>query len=371
MFALLYELGVPYLAASIASYAISNALMYVGNRYFTFALGHAGFWAAYLRYALVGIVIVALNAAVLVFLVEVVGAPSHARPGAVAARADADGVPPQQALDVSAQSMSVALEPASRWSYAELAAIFNAGYEGYYTPFSVDEAGFRFMSTTWDDDLDASRVALVDGEPAGICKLAIRGDQGWIAGIGVAAPHRGEGVGETLMRGVLDEARARGLREVWLEVLVQNEPAIRLYEKLGFEHVRELEVWTLEPLVVQHHKVRSATVAAAQRADPRASDASASRGSAPTRRSRTSKASEALESERGAMLFRAHRRARLAAARRRRRRGRGPRAARVAPGARRRPSSWLNGPEGDPFNAAIESLGGTLAHRQHEMVLRL
>ena len=32
---------------------------------------------------------------------------------------------------------------------------------------------------------------------------------------------------------------------------------------------------------------------------------------------------------------------------------------------------WLNGPAGDPFNAAIESLGGTLAWRQHEMVLRL
>ena len=32
---------------------------------------------------------------------------------------------------------------------------------------------------------------------------------------------------------------------------------------------------------------------------------------------------------------------------------------------------WLNGLAGDPFNAAIESLGGTLAWRQHEMLLRL
>ena len=70
--------------------------------------------------------------------------------------------------------VTVALEPASRWTYAELAEIFNAAYEGYFTPFALDEAAFRFMSTTWDDDLDASRVALVDGEPAGICKLAVR-----------------------------------------------------------------------------------------------------------------------------------------------------------------------------------------------------
>ncbi len=73
VFAVLYELGVPYLAASIASYSISNALMYLGNRYFTFALGHKGFWAAYARYAIVGVVIVGLNAAVLAVLVELGG----------------------------------------------------------------------------------------------------------------------------------------------------------------------------------------------------------------------------------------------------------------------------------------------------------
>ena len=32
---------------------------------------------------------------------------------------------------------------------------------------------------------------------------------------------------------------------------------------------------------------------------------------------------------------------------------------------------WLNGPTGDPFNAAIATLGGTLAHRQHELRLSL
>lgn len=73
VFALLYELGTPYVAAAIASYAISNALMYLGNRYFTFTLGHEGFWAAYARYAIVGVVIVGLNAAVLAVLVEAAG----------------------------------------------------------------------------------------------------------------------------------------------------------------------------------------------------------------------------------------------------------------------------------------------------------
>lgn len=70
-FALLVGVGVRYVLASIVSYLVSNALMYLGNRYFTFRLGNAGFWSAYLRYLLVGLVVVALNAVILALLVEV------------------------------------------------------------------------------------------------------------------------------------------------------------------------------------------------------------------------------------------------------------------------------------------------------------
>ena len=263
---------------------------------------------------------------------------------------------------------SVALEPASRFTHAELAAIFTAGYEGYYAPFSVDEEAFRFMSTIWDDDLDASRVALVDGDPAGICKLAIRGDLGWIAGIGIATARRGQGLGEALMRGVIDVAREHGLREVWLEVLVQNEPAIRLYEKLGFEHVRELEVWTLD--------VVGAGDASARPIAP--ADAQARIARERTQREPWQRADETvahldgvqgLESDGGAVLFRT-------------KGGRTSLFQAVATDeaaavgllgtmADAMPLQWLNGPVGDPFTAAIETLGGSHVHRQHEMVLAL
>lgn len=69
-FSLLYAADVQYVAASVLSYFLSNALMYLGNRYFTFRLGHDGFWAAYLRYVSVGVFVAALNAAVLALLVE-------------------------------------------------------------------------------------------------------------------------------------------------------------------------------------------------------------------------------------------------------------------------------------------------------------
>ena len=72
-FALLVAAEVEYVLASVVSYLVSNILMYIGNRYFTIRLGNDGFWAAYARYLLVGLVVVTLNAGVLALLVEVVG----------------------------------------------------------------------------------------------------------------------------------------------------------------------------------------------------------------------------------------------------------------------------------------------------------
>lgn len=50
--------------------------------------------------------------------------------------------------------------------------------------------------------------------------------------------HRRKGVGWTLMSGVHDRARERGLREVELDVYEFNGAAIELYEALGYETVR-------------------------------------------------------------------------------------------------------------------------------------
>ncbi|HEX4930100.1 MAG TPA: hypothetical protein VFV62_05255, partial [Gaiellaceae bacterium] len=83
------------------------------------------------------------------------------------------------------------LVPAATFSAAELAALFTAGYEGYYVPLTVDEAAFSFMASAWDYDLDASRVAVNRGltgtvpvnaamtGPVGLCMLARRGEDGW------------------------------------------------------------------------------------------------------------------------------------------------------------------------------------------------
>jgi putative flippase GtrA len=73
VFEALHRAGTPYILAAVLSYLIANALMYVGNRYFTFRLGHEGFWAGYVRYMAVGLLVVMLNALVLFALVEGTG----------------------------------------------------------------------------------------------------------------------------------------------------------------------------------------------------------------------------------------------------------------------------------------------------------
>jgi ribosomal protein S18 acetylase RimI-like enzyme len=256
------------------------------------------------------------------------------------------------------------IEPASDRTLAELAALFTAGYEEYFVPVVVDEAAFRFMVETFDDDLDASRVAVLDGEPVGLCKVAIRGDQGWVGGLGVTLPHRNKGIGAVLMRRTIEELRARGVRRLWLEVLVQNEPAVRLYERLGFAHVRGLEIWTLEEIGSERHDLPRLPLGEALGREDRPpwqrADASVARLAGV----------EAIGDERGSLVYRVAdgtasllqcaatdvdaARALLRA---------------LPPGVEG--ARWVNGPEGHPLNEALGALGGTCGNRQYEMVLAL
>ena len=47
------------------------------------------------------------------------------------------------------------------------------------------------------------------------------------------------------MEAVHEQARERGVKRVWLEVIVENTGAFALYEKLGYRTVKDVAVWTL------------------------------------------------------------------------------------------------------------------------------
>jgi ribosomal protein S18 acetylase RimI-like enzyme len=141
--------------------------------------------------------------------------------------------------------MMVEFRRSSEFSLTELASVFTASYDGYFIPFAVDETQLRYMVEVFDLDLSRSLVAIDRERPVGLANLGRRGERTWLGGVGVVPDRRGSGVGESLTRMLLDHAREAGAREMVLEVIVENTPAVALYEKLGFARTRELEVLSL------------------------------------------------------------------------------------------------------------------------------
>nr|WP_236698174.1 ribosomal protein S18-alanine N-acetyltransferase [Pyrodictium occultum] len=71
--------------------------------------------------------------------------------------------------------------------------------------------------------------------------------KGHIVSIAVLEGYRRRGIGTALMKAALKALKERyGCKEVYLEVRVSNEPAIRLYEKLGFKKVRVIPMYYLD-----------------------------------------------------------------------------------------------------------------------------
>ena len=160
--------------------------------------------------------------------------------------------------------MSVSVRSSSQLSRADLAALFTAAYQGYFVPFAVDEATFGFMVEVFDLDLTESLVAVDDRGPVGLANLGRRGRRTWLGGVGVVPERRRQGIGEVLTRELVERARALGADEMVLEVIVENEPAIGLYEKLGFVRVRELEVLSVAASASGNAEAEDVPVAAAR-----------------------------------------------------------------------------------------------------------
>ena len=285
---------------------------------------------------------------------------------------------------MTAPAGRVTIEPADGLEDGPLAELFTLVYTGYAVPMHVDPPTLRFMRVAADVDLVASRVVRDGADRVAIALLGRRGDSGYIAGMGVAPTHRGRGLGEAVMRAVLDSARERGVKRVQLEVLVQNAPAIRLYERLGCRHGRALEVWSFPapepaaggltlapvPLDEAHAFIREHRASAEpwQRAD----------GTLAALRA-DGAAFEAARAERGgrtvgAMIFRVAGRAsvvQLATLQ-----GEPEAVTRALLGALGRDDApqgarWLNLPVDHPAAEVVRSLGPALEAKQHEMALPL
>jgi ribosomal-protein-alanine N-acetyltransferase len=76
-----------------------------------------------------------------------------------------------------------------------------------------------------------------DGQLLGWAGVMVIGDTAEVLTVGVVPAARRRGIARQLLAALLGEARRRGAREVFLEVRVDNEPALTLYESEGFGRV--------------------------------------------------------------------------------------------------------------------------------------
>jgi ribosomal protein S18 acetylase RimI-like enzyme len=102
---------------------------------------------------------------------------------------------------------------------------------GAYRPLFLRQLYDLFPTLIW--------VAEADSRIVGHLSSAIAQDRetGWIVNAGVLARYRRQGIGQQLLRHGVDQLVKAGAKRVKITADESNQPAIHLYEKLGFHQI--------------------------------------------------------------------------------------------------------------------------------------
>ncbi len=131
--------------------------------------------------------------------------------------------------------------PASRYSFQELADIYNQTRIDYIVPMPMNAKRMEQYVKSYAISLDASVVAMDNyHELAGIGMLGLRGERAWLTRLGVLPYRRGHHLGQFLTDSLLAQAVEQGAKQAQLEVIQGNKPAHQLFLKFGFQEIREL-----------------------------------------------------------------------------------------------------------------------------------
>ena len=98
----------------------------------------------------------------------------------------------------------------------------------------------QWSERTWRGELLAEHRTILIARaqhPIGVISMSITGELADLHRLVVKPRSRRWGIGADLVRAGLDVVRQLGVREVILDVGYDNEPAIALYQQLGFEQL--------------------------------------------------------------------------------------------------------------------------------------
>lgn len=108
----------------------------------------------------------------------------------------------------------------------------------------VAELESRIFSSPWSKNGFAESLAqsyshffvAEENEILGYCGVHNLGGDGEITNVAVDENYRGKGIAYKMLLFAMAETRKEGIEAFTLEVRSSNTPAIKLYEKLGFEN---------------------------------------------------------------------------------------------------------------------------------------
>ncbi|SFS77065.1 GNAT family N-acetyltransferase [Marininema halotolerans] len=124
--------------------------------------------------------------------------------------------------------------------------LWNEGFHGY--PLTMTTDPIRYVQRYAEENLSPtlSVIAWEENQPIGFVYNGTRIHQGesiaWNGGTGIVPRYRNQGVGQLLMEEVINTYAKQGIQRAFLEVLSENEPAIRLYQGLGYKEIGRLHV---------------------------------------------------------------------------------------------------------------------------------
>jgi ribosomal protein S18 acetylase RimI-like enzyme len=131
--------------------------------------------------------------------------------------------------------MTIEITPADRYTMQQLTDLYNQTRVDYLVPMPMNAERLAEYVHDFDIDLRQSCVACgADGQVLGLSMLGIRRQRAWITRLGVLPSTRRTGAGSALMDHMLKNAEALGAEETDLEVIKHNEPAYKLFLKMGF-----------------------------------------------------------------------------------------------------------------------------------------
>ncbi len=120
-----------------------------------------------------------------------------------------------------------------KWEYKDILRISEIETEC----FPQEPWSFKMLASSFQSESFCGVLAEDGGEIIGYGGITVAADEADIDNVAVTEPYRRSGVGTAVIGELINVAKARGAKKIFLEVRVSNSAAMLLYLKNGFKGV--------------------------------------------------------------------------------------------------------------------------------------